>query len=137
MKRFTVSLTDEEHARLREVAKKYNKPMSKILRIYLRIGLACEKFGTFLVIRKRGRNTYISINKTSPFKLIWKPLPDYGDLFTMKEFVRDCEKGYLTNYDGHGFLAASNQMSNIIVHPSTRHHYANDNRFTHVMWFNR
>ncbi len=61
MKRFTVSLTDEEHARLREVAKKYNKPMSKILRIYLRIGLNGERPGTSLIIREHRKDKHIFI----------------------------------------------------------------------------
>ena len=61
MKRFTVSLTDEEHARLREVAKKYNKPMSKILRIYLRIGLNGEKLDTSIILRRHRKDKHVFI----------------------------------------------------------------------------
>ena len=55
----------------------------------------------------------------------------------MKEFVNDCKEGYLIDYDGIGNLATSEQMSDIGVSPSTVQHFANDDRFTHVMWFNR
>jgi hypothetical protein len=61
MKRCELRLTDEEHEQLKKVAKKHNKPMSKLMRIYLRIGLAMEKDGTDLIIREREKNTRIII----------------------------------------------------------------------------
>lgn len=63
MHRFSVNLTDEEYQRLGEVAKMYNKPMSKMVRIYLRIGLAKERPYTELVLRKRGKDNIIQIRK--------------------------------------------------------------------------
>ena len=67
----------------------------------------------------------------------WKPLPDYGDLFAIKDFLRSYESGYFTDYDGHGFLATSEQMSDIGVSPSTMREHADRKEFTHVMWFNK
>lgn len=63
MHRFSVNLTDDEYKRLREVAKMYNKPMSKLVRMYLRIGLAKERPYTELVLRKRGKDNIIQIRK--------------------------------------------------------------------------
>lgn len=61
VRRFSVNLTDEEYDGLRKVADKYNKPMSKMIRIYLRIGLTKERPYTDLIVRKRGRNNCITI----------------------------------------------------------------------------
>jgi hypothetical protein len=61
VKRFSVNLTDDEYNRLREVAGFYNKPMSKMLRIYLRLGLTKERPYTDMIIRKRGRDSNITI----------------------------------------------------------------------------
>lgn len=61
MKKFTVNLTDEEHARLKKAAKKHDKPMSKLLRIYLRIGLISEDLDKEIVLRRRQDDTILRI----------------------------------------------------------------------------
>lgn len=32
-------------------------------------------------------------------------LPDYGELFTLQDFISDCERGYLIDYDGIGYYS--------------------------------
>ena len=66
-----------------------------------------------------------------------KPLPDYGTLMSLEEFIAYCKAGFLINYDGHGRYATSDQVSNICVYPSDilSGEYRHD--FSHVIWFNR
>jgi hypothetical protein len=68
-----------------------------------------------------------------------KPLPDYGTLIPIKEFIDQCLCFAFIDYDGHGNYATETQMSDIIVSPSDivssngKYH----EEFSHVMWFNR
>ena len=66
-----------------------------------------------------------------------KPLPDYGTLMSLEEFIAYCKAGFLINYDGHGRYATSDQASNICVYPSDilSGEYRHD--FSHVIWFNK
>ncbi len=65
---------------------------------------------------------------------------DYGDLFTMEEFIQHCERADFIDYDGHGDLATATHQSNWSISPSC----VTDKDFkgyhpywTHVMWYNR
>ena len=66
-----------------------------------------------------------------------EPLPDYGTLMSLEEFVSYCKMGFLVDYDGTGRYATSDQASNICVYPSdvVSGEYRHD--FSHVIWFNR
>ena len=66
-----------------------------------------------------------------------EPLPDYGILMSLEEFIAFCKTGFLINYDGHGRYATSDQASNICVYPSdiVSGEYRHD--FSHVIWFNK
>jgi hypothetical protein len=65
------------------------------------------------------------------------PLPEYGTLMSLEEFIAYSKTGFLINYDGHGRYATSDQASNICVYPSdiVSGEYRHD--FSHVIWFNR
>ena len=67
----------------------------------------------------------------------WKPIPDYGDLFPLDEFLKNCELGYFIDYDGHGYLAIEDQMSDVFIKPSTIREHLDGILFTHVVWFNK
>jgi plasmid stability protein len=60
-KKFNLKLTDKEHAALKGAAKRHNKSMTKMARIYLRAGLASESVDTDLIIRKHNKDTKIVI----------------------------------------------------------------------------
>ena len=38
--------------------------------------------------------------------------------YSMKDFVKDCRDGVLTDYDGYGLLATYNKISEEVVKPS-------------------
>jgi hypothetical protein len=72
-------------------------------------------------------------------------IPNYGDVFTKKEFIRHCG-GMFTDYDGHGHPAIipKNTKSpfvkgrvngRIVVKPSRVKEIPEE--ATHVVWFNK
>lgn len=64
------------------------------------------------------------------------PLPDYGDVFPLDEFVEMVESGFFIDYDGHGYPVKNNLVNNdIIVKPSKIDEIPKD--ATHIIWFNR
>lgn len=69
----------------------------------------------------------------------WGDLPDYGHLMTMEEFKDNVDAGGFIDYDGHGYYATTEKMSNKIISPSDfKNNRVLDNvEFTHVMWFNK
>ena len=63
---------------------------------------------------------------------------DFGDLFTVEQFLADVKCGALIDYDGFGVLATDKQQSNIEVRPSNiRKRLSQYLWATHVMWYNR
>lgn len=72
-------------------------------------------------------------------EILIEPIPDYGDLFTLDEFMQACKEGCFVDYDGAGNYATSTQMTDIEIRPSdvtkcTRPIYK---EYTHVVWFNK
>jgi hypothetical protein len=66
-----------------------------------------------------------------------EPLPEYGTLMSLEEFIAYSKTGFLINYDGHGRYATSDQASNICVYPSDIISGTYRHDFSHVIWFNR
>ncbi len=66
-----------------------------------------------------------------------EPLPDYGTLMSLEEFVAYSKTGFLVDYDGSGRYATSDKASNICIFPSDilSGEYRHD--FSHVIWFNK
>lgn len=64
-------------------------------------------------------------------------IPDYGDIFTMQEFIEDCENGCLIDYDGIGFYSFEDMITDHQIRPSDVMEGKHDTRYTHVVWFNR
>lgn len=66
------------------------------------------------------------------------PLPNYGDLMLLNDFVSYCKTGMFIGYDGTGYYATKNGMSRRHrAFPAVIKSGEVDRRFTHVMWFNR
>ena len=66
----------------------------------------------------------------------WEELPDYGDLMTLDEFQSSVDVGLFIDYDGHGRYATESKMSRFETWPS-KFKINRDNRFSHIVWFNR
>lgn len=68
-----------------------------------------------------------------------KAIPDYGVHMSLKEFIDGVESSCLTDYDGHGYLATSTEMSDVVV-PFRVHRLKQlrqEGAYTHVVWFNK
>lgn len=63
----------------------------------------------------------------------FKPIPNYGNLMTLDDFIVDCEHGAFNN--GHGKYAFKDRMSDKYIYPSEIEGVDGD--FTHVVWFNK
>lgn len=65
------------------------------------------------------------------------PIPDYGDVMFLDEFITDCIDGCLIDYDGFGHYSDGKLMSDIVVNPSDVDAGEIKKEWTHVVWFNR
>jgi hypothetical protein len=69
-----------------------------------------------------------------------RPIPPYGDLMTLAEFVEQ-SRGNLIDWDGSGYFATKDGVSDIPARPSEAQHWMPERlhygEFTHVMWFNK
>ena len=70
-------------------------------------------------------------------KVEMSPIPKYGDLFTMKDWLECVECGGIIDYDGYGNYATETERSNIEVRPSDVKKGKIDKTWTHVVWYNR
>lgn len=67
-----------------------------------------------------------------------RPIPDYGDLFTLKEFIDQCLYGCFTDDDGSGYYSDGEiYFAGEPANPSdlVAGHIRKDR--SHVMWFNK
>ena len=65
-------------------------------------------------------------------------IPKYYDLYTIKEFLKLCKRGVITNNDGNGFYALEGKWSrDLRVYPETIFKMPITVLYTHVIWFNR
>ena len=64
-------------------------------------------------------------------------IPEYGDKMTLKEFIEAVDCGMFIDYDGHGYYATENEMTDIAVLPSMIINKNIDERWSHVVWFNK
>jgi hypothetical protein len=65
------------------------------------------------------------------------PWPDYGDKFTIEEFVECCRTGLFTNDDGSGYYATAEGVSHIPARPRDMVRDLPLKGFTHIAWFNK
>jgi len=63
-------------------------------------------------------------------------LTDFGDLFTVEEFIELCKSGGFIDYDGFGYPVKNKKMnSDFIIFPSEFENIPKD--ATHIIWYNR
>jgi len=90
----------------------------------------------------------IEVGRAIPNKTLkgnfFSPIPEYGDLMTLKEFQDHCASGFFIDYDGHGSPAGCQSGivegklcmdPNVILHPSEYDDVPEGT--THVVWFNK
>lgn len=66
-----------------------------------------------------------------------RPIPDYGEIFLLNEFVEAVQHGIFCDDDGSGYYAIETEYyddkpanpSDVFYYPQTV--------YTHVMWFNK
>jgi len=75
------------------------------------------------------------IKKMQPIK--YSPIPDYGDKMTINDFKENVDCGLFVDNDGHGYYATEDQITNLVVLPSDYFKNLIDERFSHVVWFNK
>jgi hypothetical protein len=83
------------------------------------------------------KRRYMAKRRRAVARLLNEPLPDYGDLFPLEEFITMCRNRFLINYDGSGCYATARRMARLDARPSDIAGGRIDRRFSHVMWFNR
>lgn len=67
----------------------------------------------------------------------YEPIPDYGDVFTAQEFEATVKDGGSIDYDGHGYYATADRMTNQRAVPSRIKEHGLLPGWTHVVWFNK
>jgi len=72
-------------------------------------------------------------------KVEFKKIPDYGDIQTLIEWTNNCKVGMFIDYDGWGYFATENEMSNKRVIPSDLRNpnFKIPKWVTHIIWFNK
>ncbi len=63
-----------------------------------------------------------------------RPIPDYGDVFTVKDFYDCVDSGLFNDYDGFGKYATEKEISDEVVDLSD---VKVNTEYTHVVWFNK
>lgn len=67
-----------------------------------------------------------------------RPIPNYGEHMTIAEFVRCVKTGAFIDYDGTGYLATKDKITDLKILPSDIAggiHLVT--KCTHVVWFNK
>lgn len=72
---------------------------------------------------------------------VYESIPDYGNKMSLEDFKSSCLDGCFIDYDGHGYYAMKDKMSDFPIFPSdiTDNKMINnfEYNFTHVIWFNK
>jgi hypothetical protein len=66
-----------------------------------------------------------------------EPIPDYGELIPLKDFIVSCQTGMFIDSDGIGNYATATEMSDIEACPSDITNGKIQKQWTHVCWFNK
>lgn len=84
------------------------------------------------------------INKLSDEKRMIKPytlspIPKYGDVMSLKNFIEDCICGNFIDYDGSGYYVDNDDsmMTDISIYPSDIMEGRIRDGFDTIIWFNK
>lgn len=67
----------------------------------------------------------------------FSPIPDYGDVMTLKEFESACKDGSFIDTDGFGYYVNDDQETDIEIFPSDYHYGTIRKDFNKIIWFNK
>ena len=73
-------------------------------------------------------------------KVEMEPLPDYGHLMTLKEFISNVKCGGFIDYDGFGYYSNGTEMVSNPDSPVRPSHVKKgliNKSYSHIVWFNR
>lgn len=76
---------------------------------------------------------YLRMNRPPRFE----PIPDYGEVMTLADFIKRVEGGWFIDYDGYGHYVREGQDSRIEIYPSDVKNKAVRTDFDTIIWFNR
>lgn len=68
---------------------------------------------------------------------VYDDLPDYGDIMSLKDFVKNVKDGGFIDYDGYGYYIKGDKMTDIIIKPSDVGFKSIRKDFDKIIWFNR
>lgn len=77
------------------------------------------------------------VGYSSYYESVWDKIPDYGDVFVLNDFLEMCKDGSIIDYDGIGYYGYSDKMSRVQAIPSEILKEGINDKFTHVIWFNK
>lgn len=66
----------------------------------------------------------------------WTPIDKCGSMIPVKNFIAMCECGALIDYDGIGYYAEKDKVSDIMIKPSDVV-YGISEEYSYILWFNR
>ena len=67
-----------------------------------------------------------------------RPVPNYGDMMTLEEFIDLCKCDALIDYDGHGYYAESQEIiTDVLCIPSDILNGDIKNEYQYMIWFNK
>jgi len=75
------------------------------------------------------------VQKLQPVKL--EDISEYGDKMTISEFIEAAYEGAFSDDDGIGYYATEDKMTRIVASPSSLSMGIFDDRWSHVVWFNK
>lgn len=87
--------------------------------------------------KRKAEAALIAIRKKgTPRKGDGEPLPDFGAVIGVEDFITYCVQGFFIDYDGHGQPAKDGRMYANVIHPSN---FMQTIPFDadSVIWFNR
>lgn len=66
-----------------------------------------------------------------------KSIPDYGTLYTIKEFKKCCKNGELRDYDGYGEYSDGINIYGQYIIPSDVNVNKVIKGYSHILWYNK
>ena len=126
---------DEHYKILLEIDQLENSILKKELDFFEKK----KKFKIFDVMKEREKISFLWTEyiKIAPFCTIGivDEEEDWGLYYCNHEFIENCKHGFLTDFDGFGYLCCNDQITNLTVKPSYALYQNFDLfRFNGVFW---
>lgn len=70
-----------------------------------------------------------------PYEL--SDIPKYGNVMSLKSFIKDVKNGCFIDYDGSGNYIKDDKMTDIVIYPSDVEYNSIRKDFDKIIWFNK